>query len=44
MTSAVPNMRPGDTIPLGSGRALRIVRVRDNDADQPAVLIVEDVA
>ncbi|HET8873671.1 MAG TPA: hypothetical protein VFM83_08295 [Gaiellaceae bacterium] len=44
MTSAVPNMRPGDTIPLGRDRTLRIVRVRDDDADQPPVLIVEDVA
>jgi hypothetical protein len=35
--------RPGDTIPLSSGRALRVVRVRDDDADQPPVLVVEDM-
>jgi hypothetical protein len=43
LTSAVPNWRSGDTIPLG-GRTLRVVRVRDDDADQPPVLVVEDVA
>jgi len=43
MRSAVPNWRPGDTIPLGQ-RMLRVVRVRDNDTDQPPVLVVEDVA
>ena len=32
---------PGDTIPLG-GRTLRVVGVRDDDADQPPALIVED--
>jgi hypothetical protein len=42
LTSAVPNWRPGDTIPLGSQRTLRVVDVRDNDADQPPVLVVED--
>jgi hypothetical protein len=40
LTSSVPNWRPGDTIPLG-GRTLRVVDVRDDDADQPPVLIVE---
>jgi hypothetical protein len=39
---AVPNWRAGDTIPLG-GRTLRVVRVQDEDADQPPVLVVEDV-
>lgn len=33
--TAVPNWRPGDTIPLGRGKALRVVAVRDTDADQP---------
>jgi hypothetical protein len=32
--------RPGDTIPLGAKRTLRVVRVRDDDADQPPVLVV----
>jgi hypothetical protein len=39
LTTAVPNWRPGDTIPLGH-RTLRVVSVRDDDADQPPVLIV----
>lgn len=43
LTSAVPDWRPGDTIPLGH-RTLRVVRVREDAANQPAVLIVEDVA
>jgi hypothetical protein len=41
--TAVPNWRPGDTIPLGH-RTLRVVGLRDEDADQPAMLVVEDVA
>jgi hypothetical protein len=40
LQSAVPNWRPGDSIPLG-GRTLRVVEVRDDDADQPPVLVVE---
>jgi hypothetical protein len=43
LSSAVPNWRAGDTIPLGR-RTLRVVGIRDDDADQPPVLIVEDVA
>jgi hypothetical protein len=38
--TAVPNWRPGDTIPLG--RSILRVVVRDDDADQPPVLVVED--
>jgi hypothetical protein len=41
--TATPTWGIGDTIPLGR-RLLRVVRVRDDDADQPPVLIVEDVA
>jgi hypothetical protein len=41
LSSAVPNWRAGDTIPLGR-RALRVVAVRDEDADSPPVLVVED--
>jgi hypothetical protein len=41
ITSAVPNWRAGDSIPLGH-KTLRVVRVRDDDADQPPVLVVED--
>jgi hypothetical protein len=44
ITIAVPNMRAGDSIPLGRGRTLRVVSVRDDDADQPPVLVVEDAA
>jgi hypothetical protein len=43
LTSSVPNMRPGDTIPLGA-RTLRVVDVRDDDADAPPVLVVEDLS
>ncbi|HLM36466.1 MAG TPA: hypothetical protein VK287_01620 [Gaiellaceae bacterium] len=43
LDAAVPNWRAGDEIPLGR-RSLRVVRLRDDDADQPPVLVVEDVA
>ena len=33
---------PGDRIPLGR-RTLRVVDVRDDDADRPPVLVVEDL-
>ncbi len=36
--------RPGDTIPLNAERTLRVIRVRDDDADQAPVLVVEDAA
>ena len=39
--TAEPRCRAGDTIPLG-GRSLLVVGIRD-DADQPPVLVVEDV-
>jgi hypothetical protein len=35
--------QPGDTIPLGN-TTLQVVRVRDEDADQPPVLVVADAA
>jgi hypothetical protein len=41
LTAAVPNWRPGDTIPLGADKTLRVVGVRDDDAEQPPVLVVE---
>jgi len=44
LTSAVPNWSSGDTIALGAGRMLRVIDVRDDDADQPPVLVVEDMA
>jgi hypothetical protein len=43
LTSAVPNWRPGDTIPLGANRTLRVVDVRYDEADGGSVLVVEDM-
>ena len=40
---AVPNWRSGDTICLGR-RTLRVVGRRDDEADRPPVLIVENAA
>jgi hypothetical protein len=40
----VLSWKPGDTIPLGANKTLQIVRVRDNDADQAPVLVVQDLA
>jgi len=42
LNTAVPNWRAGDTIPLGQ-RALFVIGKRDDDADQPPVLVVERV-
>jgi hypothetical protein len=41
--SGVPTWNVGDTIPLGR-RTLRVVDVRDDDADQPPTLMVEDLS
>ena len=41
LSSAVPSWRAGDSIPLG-GKTLQVVGLRDDDADQPPVLIVEE--
>jgi hypothetical protein len=41
--SAVPNWRAGDSIYFGY-KTLRVVGVRDDDADQAPVLVVEDMA
>jgi hypothetical protein len=35
--------RQGDTIHLTAERTLRVLGVRDDDADQPPALVVEDV-
>jgi hypothetical protein len=40
LKAAVPNWRPGDTIALGRSRMLRVVDVRNDDADQAPVLVV----
>jgi hypothetical protein len=44
LTSAVPNWSSGDMTPLGAGRTLRVVEVRDVDTEEPPVLVVEDMA
>jgi hypothetical protein len=41
LSSAVPDWGEGDTIHLG--RRVLVVGKRDDDADQPPVLVVEDV-
>jgi hypothetical protein len=33
LRTAVPNWQAGDTIPLGADRTLRIIAIRDDDAD-----------
>jgi hypothetical protein len=44
MTVAL-NWASGVTIPLGTGRKLGVIEIRPGgDADQPPVLVVEDVA
>jgi hypothetical protein len=43
LSTVVHKWRAGDEIPLGN-RSLRVAGVRDHDADQPPVLVVEDVA
>ena len=43
LSSAVPNWGAGDTIHLGK-RTLRVIGKRDDDGDQPPVLVVEDIA
>jgi hypothetical protein len=43
LSGVTPNWSAGDTIHLGR-KTLRVVGVRDDDADRPPVLIVEDVA
>lgn len=41
-TAAVPNWKAGDTIPLGPGRALRVIAIRPpNNAEDNVVLVVE---
>jgi hypothetical protein len=42
LRTAVSVWGPGDTIPLGRDRTLRVVGVRDEDADQAPVLVVEE--
>jgi hypothetical protein len=39
----VYSWEPGDPITLGAGRSLPVVDVRDQDEDEPVVLVVEDM-
>jgi hypothetical protein len=41
VSSAMPNWAPGETIHFGH-RTVRVVTVRDDDADRPPVLVVEE--
>lgn len=41
LENAVPNWKVGDSINFGH-RTLRVVGTRDDDADQPPVVIVEE--
>jgi hypothetical protein len=41
--SSVLVWKQGDQIPLNAERTLRVLGVRDDDADQPPVLVVEDM-
>lgn len=43
LSAAAPTWSAGDTIHLGP-RTLRVVDVRDDDADRPPVLVVEEDA
>jgi hypothetical protein len=41
--SSTLNWRPGDKIYLTGERTLRVLGIRDDDADQPPALVVEDL-
>ena len=41
LRTAIPNWRAGDTIPLVR-KTLRVIDVRDDDADQPPALVVKN--
>jgi hypothetical protein len=43
-TTVAPIWRPGDKIPLGPNRTLRVVGNRATDVEETPVLIVEDVS
>ena len=43
LSSAVPTWAPGEPIHFGH-RTVRVVGVCDDEADEPPVLVVEDVA
>jgi hypothetical protein len=43
LESAAPSWKAGDSIHFGT-KTLRVVGIRDDDAEQPPALIVEDAA
>jgi hypothetical protein len=43
LATVAPKWEPGDTIPLGK-RTLRVIGVRNIEADEPTELIVEDMS
>ena len=43
-TTVAPQWKPGDRIPLGPGRALRVIGKRVTRSEETPVLIVEDVS
>jgi hypothetical protein len=43
LASAVPDWRPAMRFRWGAPRRLRVVEIRDDDADQPPTLVVEDL-
>jgi hypothetical protein len=43
LKTAVPTWRPGDTIPPGAGRTLRVIDTREGETEKDqAVLVVEE--
>jgi hypothetical protein len=40
--SAIPGWGAGDAFPLGAGRTLLVLAVRENENDELPVLVVED--
>ena len=40
-TAAVPNWKPGDTIPLGPGKSLRVVGVRPHPTLSGVLVVAE---
>ena len=42
--TSVHSWSAGDRIPIRPDRTLQVVRVRDDDADQAPVLVVQDLA
>ena len=43
LNAAVPDWRPGDTIPLRKGSTLRVVATQPGSFDEDPVLVVEDM-